>query len=410
MIGSCILGAFEDAISAGVTSEWFWSQDCAYIWGIMERLSNDGKPVDEALVRFAVDKNGKTARFGPMIEMWIGQAGNKHNWKLWQDELHHALFRRTAFTSAHQLKAAAEDPNADIKDVAQNVDEALAGLRIEQTANQKTQRESVQDICTMISAVLSGNRDVIGLSTGFRDLDSIIGGLKKKNLVIIAGRPSAGKTAFACNIALNLAKSKVKVGIFSLEMGTDELNLRMAGTLGEVNVKKILDRKGTVDEQKKLVDSLKSLASLPVIINDKSGIPINYIRSVARGWVRNDVKAIFVDYLQLVHGSGSGRRDNMEQEVAKVSGGLKNMAKELDIPVIALCQMNRSFDKEPDRRPRLSDLRNSGAIEQDADSVIFRWKEGLAIEKNRHGPTGDVKLRWIPHFTKFESDSPEEAF
>ena len=265
------------------------------------------------------------------------------------------------------------------------------------------------------------NKDeVIGLATGYVDLDRMTSGLQQGELIVIAARPSMGKTALAMNIvehvALNLKKA---AAVFSMEMSGAQLTLRMIGSVGRVDQHKL--RSGTFEETEwpKLVDAVGKLNDSQIHIDDTAGLNSLEVRSRARRLHRQcgGLSLIVVDYLQLMSGTSSGREENRATEVAEISRGLKSLAKELKVPVIALSQLNRSVEQRVDKRPMMSDLRESGAIEQDADLILFiyrdevynptneasKGKAELIIAKQRNGPTGPVTLTFIGKHTRFEN-------
>ncbi len=262
--------------------------------------------------------------------------------------------------------------------------------------------------------------DVIGLATGYVDLDRMTSGLQQGELIVIAARPSMGKTALAMNIvehvALNLKKA---AAVFSMEMSGSQLTLRMIGSVGKVDQHKL--RSGTFEESEwpKLVDAVGKLNDSQIHIDDTAGLNALEVRSRARRLHRScgGLSLIVVDYLQLMSGTSSGREENRATEVAEISRSLKSLAKELKLPVIALSQLNRSVESRVDKRPMMSDLRESGAIEQDADLILFiyrdevynptneasKGKAELIVAKQRNGPTGPVTLTFIGRHTRFEN-------
>jgi replicative DNA helicase len=261
-----------------------------------------------------------------------------------------------------------------------------------------------------------------GVGTGFADLDKMTSGLHGGEMVVIAARPSMGKTSLAMNIAEYVSIDlKLPVGVFSLEMTSESLVLRMLCSRSRVNLRNV--REGFLAERDfpKLTGAAGKLANAPLFIDDTSGLSILQLRAKARRMSQQfGVKLFVIDYLQLLH-STARRAENRQQEIADISSGIKSLAKELNVPVIVLSQLNRDLEKEKDRKPRLSDLRESGAIEQDADVVCLLYKASrddddgggaeeqeaiavnLLIAKQRNGPTGDVRLTFLKSFTRFES-------
>jgi replicative DNA helicase len=255
-----------------------------------------------------------------------------------------------------------------------------------------------------------------GIPTGFCDLDKMTGGLCPADLTIIAGRPSMGKTALATNICRNVAlESQLAVGVFSLEMSKEQLGLRLFADLGGVDLRTL--RQGRLAEQDwpRITRAYSVLAESRIFIDDTPGLSVMALRTRARRLkAKHNIGLIVIDYLQLMNGKGEKR----EQEISDISRSLKNLAKELGVPVVALSQLNRDLEKRPNKRPILSDLRESGALEQDADNIFFVYRDevynkspdnparGIAeliIGKQRNGPTGTIELAWIDRFSSFRN-------
>ena len=258
---------------------------------------------------------------------------------------------------------------------------------------------------------------ITGLATGFKDLDKLTSGLQPSDLVLVAARPSMGKTAFTLNVATNIAvKEKKAVAFFSLEMSKEQLVQRMLCAEGAIDSQRL--RIGELDEKDwgKLISAADRLAAAPVFIDDTAGITVMELRSKARRLkAEHDLQLIIIDYLQLMQGRSSKGSDNRQQEISEISRSLKALARELNVPVVALSQLSRSVESRQVKKPMLSDLRESGSLEQDADIVMFLYREDYydkdmveeakqaecIIAKNRHGETGKVELRWMPEYTTF---------
>lgn len=275
-------------------------------------------------------------------------------------------------------------------------------------------RQIVLNALEKIEAASKNTGRVTGIATGFLDLDYKTSGMQPADLVLIAARPSMGKTAFVLNIAQHVAfKLKEPVAIFSLEMSKEQLVNRMFSLESNVDAQNL--RNGSLNDQEweKLIESAGIIGKSRLFIDDTAGISVSELRSKCRKFkLEHDIKMVIIDYLQLM--SGSGRTESRQQEVSEISRALKKLARELNVPVLALSQLSRAVEQRPDRRPMMSDLRDSGAIEQDADVVMFIYrddyyhqdseKKGIAeiiIGKQRNGPTGTVELVWLPEYTKF---------
>lgn len=275
-------------------------------------------------------------------------------------------------------------------------------------------RQVVMNAMDKIETAAKNKGSVTGIPTGFTDLDYRTAGMQPSDLVLIAARPSMGKTAFVLNIAEHVAfKKNLTVAIFSLEMSKEQLVNRMFSLESSVDAQKL--RTGQLNDQEweRLIESAGVIGRSNLIIDDTPGISISELRSKCRKFkLEHNLSMIIIDYLQLM--SGSGRSDSRQQEISDISRSLKSVARELGVPVLALSQLSRAVEQRPDHRPMLSDLRESGAIEQDADVVMFIYRDDyynhdtdkkgvseIIIAKQRNGPIGTVELAWLPEYTKF---------
>jgi replicative DNA helicase len=280
----------------------------------------------------------------------------------------------------------------------------------------------VHEAIATIENYFSRNGQLGGLATGFADLDKMTDGLHGGEMIVIAARPSMGKTSLAMNIAEHVAlELKLPVGVFSLEMSSASLVLRMMCSLARVNLRSI--REGFMSESDfpKLTNAAGRLSAAKLFIDDTAGLSILQLRARARRmFQQHGIKLFVIDYLQLLNSTAARAKENRQQEIADISSGIKALAKELNVPVIVLAQLNREIEKDKNRKPRMSDLRESGSIEQDADLVGLLHKPdtdddeaapvesdglpvNLVIAKQRNGPTGDVQMTFLKPYTRFES-------
>ncbi|ART78463.1 replicative DNA helicase [Sutcliffiella horikoshii] len=258
--------------------------------------------------------------------------------------------------------------------------------------------------------------EVTGIETGFTELDKMTAGFQRNDLIIIAARPSVGKTAFALNIAQNVAtKARENVAIFSLEMGAEQLVMRMLCAEGNINAQNLRTGQLTAEDWSKLTMAMGSLSNAGIYIDDTPGIRVSEIRSKCRRLRQESgLGMILIDYLQLIQGSGRGGGENRQQEVSEISRSLKALARELEVPVIALSQLSRGVEQRQDKRPMMSDIRESGSIEQDADIVGFLYRDDyydkesenkniieIILAKQRNGPVGTVSLAFVKEYNKF---------
>ena len=276
-------------------------------------------------------------------------------------------------------------------------------------------QEVVLSVINKIEMAAKHKGTVTGISTGFYDLDYKTSGLQPSDLILVAARPSMGKTAFVLNLAQYIAvRNKVPTAIFSLEMSKDQLINRVLSMESKVDSQSMRTGNLTQADWEKLIESAGIISQAPLIIDDTPGISIGELRSKCRKYkLENGLGLVIIDYLQLMTGGGKGS-ESRQQEISDISRSLKALAREINAPVIALSQLSRACETRPDHRPMLSDLRESGAIEQDSDVVMFIYRDDyynkdtdkkniseIIIAKQRNGPIGTVELVWLPNYTKF---------
>jgi replicative DNA helicase len=272
-----------------------------------------------------------------------------------------------------------------------------------------------------IEKLSSSNSPITGISTGYSDLDEMTSGMQRGDLIIVAGRPSMGKTTFAMNIAEHVAtREKLPVAIFSMEMPAEQLTMRMFSSLGRIEQQRLRTGKLNDEDWPRVAIAVKILSTTPLFIDDGSALSPTEVRARARRLMREhgQLGLIVVDYLQLMQ---TGNSENRTNEISEISRSLKALAKELSVPVIALSQLNRGLEQRSDKRPIMSDLRESGAIEQDADVIIAIYRESvynkeipedeknkaeILIRKQRNGPIGEVYLTFLGHYNRFENYAP----
>ncbi|WP_270183007.1 replicative DNA helicase [Alkalihalobacillus sp. CinArs1] len=291
-------------------------------------------------------------------------------------------------------------------------------------------KDVLVDAYDNIEMLQNNTGDITGIPTGFSELDRMTAGFQRNDLIIVAARPSVGKTAFALNIAQNVAtKTDENVAIFSLEMGAEQLVMRMLCAEGNIDAQRLRTGALTGDDWQKLTMAMGSLSNAGIYIDDTPGIRVGDIRSKCRRLKQEKgLGMILIDYMQLIRGNGS--TENRQQEVSEISRALKGIARELEVPVISLSQLSRGVESRQDKRPMMSDIRESGSIEQDADIVAFLYRDDyydkesenkniieIIIAKQRNGPVGTVELAFVKEFNKFvnlerrhdESDIPPGA-
>ena len=325
-----------------------------------------------------------------------------------------SLLRRliTASESISETAYAREGSASDILELAE---QRIYALRKDQNNTGLTHIGTIMsDVFARLAELAEAGSDIPGLSTGLSDLDRQIAGLNKSDLVLIAARPGMGKTSIALNIALTVAKTTKKtVAMFSLEMSREQLGMRLLSNESFVDNQKLLTGKLSEEDWDKISTAAAALSQTDIRVDDNPTATVAEMNAMCRRL--DNLGLVIIDYLQLMTASGYGRTsDNRVTAISEISRAMKVMAKELDVPVVCLSQLSRANESRSNKRPILSDLRESGAIEQDADEVIFIYRDDyydenseeknvaeLIVAKNRHGETGTVKVAWIPQFTTF---------
>ncbi len=433
ILGAILLDNFTytQASSENLQADDFSLDSHRRIYARITELADSGRPVDlvtlaeELSRRKEVEAIGGVAYLSSLTDGLPHRPNIEQYVRIVKDK---ALLRGLIFASNAAI-ARAIDEAEPAQDVLTSAEAAIYELSDKRFASGfRDVKQIVKESFGSIDALYERGQRVTGLETHFVDFDNLTSGLQRSDLVIIAARPSMGKTAFALNIAENAAvKDNKVVGMFSLEMSREALLLRLLCSNAIVDAHKLRTGFLSRDDYQKLVAALGRLADAPVFIDDTPGITISEMRAKARRLqhqMGGRLDLLIVDYLQLMSGSTAGvkaRYENRTQEVSAISRGLKLLAKELRVPVVALSQLSRAPEsRSGDHRPQLSDLRESGSIEQDADVVAFIFREEvydpkpenegfaeLIIAKQRNGPTGKVDLAFLKRSTRFESRAGE---
>ena len=435
VLGGLLLdNAAWDRIADVIGEPDFYRGDHRTIFQHIAKLIEDNKPADALTVAESLELSGKLNEVGG--QAYIGALAintpSAANIRRYAEIVRERSIMRNLAAIGTEIADSAYSPLG--KDASVLIDEAEAKIfRIAEARSKAHQgfikidpilTETVERIDMHYSR--ENKNDVIGVSTGFVDLDRMTSGLQQGELVIVAGRPSMGKTTIVMNMAEHVALVEKKaVAVFSMEMSGPQLAMRMIGSVGRVDQHEL--RTGTFkeDDWTKLVEAVGKLNEAQMYIDDTAGLNVLEVRSRARRLHRQcgGLSVIIIDYLQLMSGTGHGAQENRATEIAEISRSLKSLAKELKVPVIALSQLNRSVDARQDKRPMMSDLRESGAIEQDADVIMFIYRDevynpspetkGLAeliIAKQRNGPVGKIDLTFIGKFTRFENAVQRDRF
>jgi replicative DNA helicase len=414
-----------------LTESDFYRFEHRLIFGAIASLVQAGKPADVITVFERLQGLGKAEDCGGLayLNALAQSVPSAANMRRYAEIVRERAILRKLIAASDEIATAAFNPQG--RAVPQVLDEAEAKiLKIGEEGAR--QRQGFQSIDKLVVALLdrvnelhdNGAEDVTGVRTGYFDLDRDTAGLQKGDLIVLAARPSMGKTAFVLNIAEHVAvKEELPVVVFSMEMGASQLALRMVGSIGRINQQNLRTGRLADDEWGRLAEAVDRLSKANVFIDETPGLTVAELRARARRMARQlgGLGLICIDYLQLMSGS-SGSDENRATELGEISRGLKALAKELQCPVVALSQLNRSVESRNDKRPMMSDLRESGAIEQDADVILFIYRDdyynkeskepGVAeiiIAKQRNGPVGTVKLTFLKPLTRFENRAPEGA-
>lgn len=398
--------------------EDFYRDDNKYIYEAMVSLYNRGEPIDIITVKAELTTNQKFEAVGgieylAILPDKVPFAANSGKYiKIVEEK----SILRQLIKASDEIQTLGYEQSEEIDNIVDQAEKKI--YNIMQGRSQKgytALKEILVESFAEIEKLYNQKEPITGIPTGFADLDARTAGLHNSDLILVAARPAMGKSAFALNIATNAAiNAKVPVAIFNLEMSKSQLVSRMLCSESMVDSNKV--RTGKMDEEDwiKLATALGPLSEAPVYIDDTPGISVAEIRAKCRKLkLEKNIGLVVIDYLQLIQGSGK-RNASREQEISEISRSLKILAKELDIPVIALSQLSRAAEQRQDHRPMLSDLRESGAIEQDADIVMFLYRDDyynpdsekkniaeVILAKHRAGSTGTVDLLWMGNYTKF---------
>ncbi|WP_396440802.1 replicative DNA helicase [Limnohabitans sp.] len=403
----------------------FYRHEHKLIYAAIGALVNASKPADVITVNEQLQNQGKAEEMGGLgylnsLAQYVPSASNIRRYA---EIVRERSILRKLVSASDEIATNAFNPQG--KAIDRILDEAEQkifnigeeGSRMKQGF--QSMDTLVVELLDRVQEMANNPNDITGVPTGFYDLDRMTSGLQPGDMVVLAARPSMGKTAFAINIAEHVALNEgLPVAVFSMEMGASQLAVRVVGSIGRIDQGHLRTGKLNDDEWPRLTEAIEKLRTVSLHIDETPGLTSSELRANARRLARQCGKLglIVVDYLQLMSGSGGAGGDNRATELGEISRGLKMLAKELQCPVIALSQLNRSVEQRTDKRPMMSDLRESGAIEQDADIIMFIYRDdyynkdskepGVAeiiIGKQRNGPTGTVKLTFLKNLTRFES-------
>lgn len=416
----CMLTDRDSVIAAieVLKEDAFYREDNKAIYAAILGLYSKNEPIDIITVKAELIETGSFERVGGLeylasLPERVPTTANVDKYIKIVDE---KAMLRNLISSANELVALGYDETEDVDRIMDMAEKKIFDLaQKKNTKGYAALKDVLVETFAKLEELYNQKGQLSGTPTGFKDYDLKTSGLHDSDLIIVAARPAMGKSAFAINIATNVAvQAKKGVAIFNLEMSKDQVGNRILCCEALVDSNKVRTGQLEDDDWVKLASTLTRLSEAPIYIDDTAGISIMEIRAKCRKLkIEKDIGLIVIDYLQLIQGSGK-KNASREQEISEISRSLKILAKELQVPVIALSQLSRSVEKRDDKRPMLSDLRESGAIEQDADQVIFLYRDDyynedsekknvaeVILAKHRGGSTGTVNLAWLPNYTKF---------
>ncbi len=415
-----------DKVTDLLSESDFYRHEHRLIWRHIGRLTEHARPIDVITVAESLESHNELEKAGGLV--YLGTLAQNvpsaANIRRYAEIVRERAIMRKLVEVGSEIATSAYNPGG--RDAGQLLDEAESRV-FEISEQGERGRAGFTAIPPLLTQVVERietlyNRDnasdVTGVATGFTDLDRMTSGLQPGDLVIVAGRPSMGKTAFSINIAENIALEGKPVAIFSMEMGGTQLVMRMIGSVGRLNQHTLRTGKLEDEDWPRMTHALGLLNDAPIFIDETAGLNALELRSRARRLHRQHggLGLIVIDYIQLMSSPSGKASENRATEISEISRSLKSLAKELQVPVIALSQLNRSLEQRPNKRPVMSDLRESGAIEQDADLILFIYRDEvynpdsqdkgaaeIIIGKQRNGPIGTVRLTFRGEFTRFEN-------
>lgn len=418
VIGSMVMDAEAITVASEiVTGDDFYNKQYGVVFETMVELHNSGKPVDIVTLQNSLKEKSVPAEVSSLefLRDLITSVPTSANVKSYANIVAENSTLRKLIRLTEEIENICYARKEPLEVILEETEKKVFSLVQKRNTGEIVPiRQVVVNAMAKIESAAKSKGTVTGIPTGFLDLDRRTAGLQPSDLILIAARPSMGKTAFVLNIAQHVAfRQNMAVAIFSLEMSKEQLVNRMFSLESKVDAQNLRTGQLSESDWEQLVESAADIANSHLIIDDTPGISIAEMRSKCRKFkMDHDLKLIIIDYLQLM--SGSGKTESRQQEISEISRSLKALARELSVPVIALSQLSRAVEQRPDHRPMMSDLRESGAIEQDADVVMFIYrddyyhpdtdKKGIAeiiVAKQRNGPIGTDELVWLPNYTQF---------
>lgn len=418
VIGSMIMDAQAIVVASEIISqEDFYNKQYGVLFETMVELNDEGKPIDIVTLQNRLKEKDVPPEVSSLefVRDLITAVPTSANIKYYANIVAEKSTLRRLIRLNEEIANTCYMGKESLDVILEETEKKIFNLiQKRNTGDFVPIRQVVINAMDAIERASKNKGHVTGISTGFEDLDYKTAGFQPSDLILIAARPSMGKTAFVLNIAQSIAfKQNKTAAVFSLEMSKEQLVNRMFAMESKVSANNIRTGQLTESEWEKLIESAGIIGESNLIIDDTPGISIGELRSKCRKYkLEYDLEIVIIDYLQLM--TGSGRNESRQQEISDISRALKSLARELRVPVVALSQLSRAVEQRPDHRPMLSDLRESGAIEQDADVVMFIYRDDyyhrdqevtniaeIIIAKQRNGAIGTVNLAWLPDYTQF---------
>jgi len=426
-----------DEIAGAVTANDFYNHNHRLIFEAISRLQEDGTPADIVTVSEWLEKQDNLDKAGgpAYISALANNTPGVANILAYAQIVRDRAILRSLILAANDIAEAAYNPRERSPREVLNDAEQLVFEISERDGRRRREFTALQDLLTdsvgRLEDLSASPESITGVPTGFVAIDNLTAGLHPGDLIVVAGRPSMGKTTFALNIAEYVAvKKELPVAVFSMEMSGEQLSLRMLSSMGRIDSQKFRSGDLSDDDWKRVSSAIKILEKAPVFIDDSGGLnPLELSSRVRRLFLEKNVfrekesknkGLVIIDYLQMMASDSSAQNENRATQISDITRSLKMLAKHLGVPVIALSQLNRAVEQRPDKRPMMADLRESGAIEQDADVIFFIYRDehynkesehkGIAevnIGKQRNGPTDTVQLTFLAQYSRFENYAPE---
>ena len=431
ILGACFLSSYAlDKVCEEVTSDMFFSEANKIIFDAIFSLHQNKEPLDTTMLVNEIEKKTSINSIGGLeyLSEVIDSVITAANIDYYIDIVREKALRRKLIEVSTSITTSAFDEETETNDIIDNAEKKIFTVTKARKAGEfKNIIDVMKSTEERLESLAKNDKDITGIATGFYDFDKLTSGLHENELIIVAARPAMGKTAFAVNLAVNSAiNSKKNVALFNLEMSAEQLAMRMISAQGGIDQNKLKTGRLEHNDWKKVNEAISELSDTNLFIEDASGITVSEIRAKCRRLATQGpgLGLVVIDYLQLIDGSAK-YAGNRQQEVSEISRSLKTMAMELKVPVIALAQLSRSVELRENKRPIMSDLRESGSIEQDADIVAFLYRDDyynksaaeqtnisvteLIVGKHRNGNTGTIELLFERNMSNFRNYIKKES-